>query len=72
MVAALLICARTVAAELHPIVEVQTGYFFGAVSSGKWLKAEESAKSLKANTNYGAGVSENADRRLNSQSKVKT
>ena len=51
-VAALLICARAVAAELHPIVEVQTGYFFGAVCGGKWLKAEESAKSLKANTNY--------------------
>jgi hypothetical protein len=39
-------------AELHSIVEVETGYFFGAVSGGKWLKAEESAKSAKANTNY--------------------
>src|ERR1700730_3959337 len=39
-------------AELHPIVEMQTGYFFGAVSGSKWLKAEESAKSVKANTNY--------------------
>ncbi len=42
----------TAAAELHPIVEVQTGYFFGAVSGGKWLNAEESAKSVKANTTY--------------------
>jgi hypothetical protein len=48
----LLMCAAAAAAELHPIVEVQTGYFFGAVSGGKWLKAEESAKSVKANTHY--------------------
>jgi hypothetical protein len=41
----LLICAAAAAAELHPIVEVQIGYFFGAVSGGKWLKAAESAKS---------------------------
>jgi hypothetical protein len=41
----LLICAAAAAAELHPIVEVQTGYFFGAVSGGKWLKAAESATS---------------------------
>jgi hypothetical protein len=52
LLCAFLTCDRTIAAELHPIVEVQTGYFFGAVSGGKWLKAEESAKSVKANTNY--------------------
>jgi hypothetical protein len=48
----LFICAAAAAAELHPIVEVQTGYFFGAVSGSKLLKAEESAKSVKAITNY--------------------
>src|SRR5437016_13152475 len=42
-----LICARTaVAADLHPIVEVQRGYLFGAIADGKWIKAEEAAKSM--------------------------
>jgi hypothetical protein len=44
-VISLSICASMVAAdELHPIVEVQGGYFFGAVSDGKWIKAAEAAK----------------------------
>src|ERR1700744_2534873 len=34
------------AADLHPIVEVQSGYLFGAVADGKWIKAEAAAKSL--------------------------
>ena len=47
-----LICARTAfAADLHPIVEVETGYLFGAVADGKWIKADEAAKSMaKATT----------------------
>ncbi|HLW35969.1 MAG TPA: FG-GAP repeat protein [Chthoniobacterales bacterium] len=40
------------AAELHPIVEVQTGYLFGASSDGKWIKADEASKSLSDGTSY--------------------
>ena len=32
------------AADLHPIAEVQSGYLFGAISDGTWIKAEETAK----------------------------
>jgi hypothetical protein len=49
---ALLICAAAAAGDLHPIVEVQSGYLFGAVSNGKWLKAEETAKAVQADTTY--------------------
>lgn len=49
---ALLICARAAAGDLHPIIEVQSGYLFGAVSNGKWLKAEETAKAVQADTTY--------------------
>jgi len=49
---ALLICAAAAAADLHPIVEVQSGYLFGATSNGKWLKAEEAAKALPSKTTY--------------------
>lgn len=52
-VAAALICAGAVsAAELHPIVEVQSGYLFGAISDGKWIKAEQAAKALPDKTVY--------------------
>jgi FG-GAP repeat len=49
---ALLICAAAATGDLHPIVEVQSGYLFGAVSNGKWLKAEETAKAVQADTTY--------------------
>jgi hypothetical protein len=49
---ALLICAATTAADLHPIVEVQSGYLFGAAANGKWIKAEEAAKALDDETTY--------------------
>jgi hypothetical protein len=39
-------------ANLHPIVELQTGYLFGATADGKWMKAEQAAKALKAETTY--------------------
>ena len=39
LLCAFVTCERAIAAELHPIVEVQAGYFFGTVSGGKWLKA---------------------------------
>ncbi len=49
----LLICAITVAAnDLHPIVEVQSGYLFGASGDGKWIKADEVAKSMADETTY--------------------
>jgi hypothetical protein len=36
VVAALLMCTgASPAADLHPIVEVQSGYLFGAISDGK-------------------------------------
>ena len=49
---ALLICAAARAGELHPIVEVQTGYLFGATADGKWVKAEDAAKALIDETTY--------------------
>jgi len=49
---ALLICAAARAGELHPIVEVQNGYLFGATADGKWMKAEQAAKALKAEITY--------------------
>ena len=52
-VAAVLICAKgSLAADLHPIVEVQSGYLFGAISDGKWIKADETAKSIGHETTY--------------------
>jgi hypothetical protein len=52
-VAAVLICARgSLAADLHPIVEVQSGYLFGAISDGKWIKADETAKLIGDETTY--------------------
>jgi hypothetical protein len=41
-----------IAANLPPIVEVQSGYLFGATSNGKWVKAEEAAKALLDETTY--------------------
>ena len=49
---ALLICAGVAAAELHPIVEVQSGYLFGATGNGKWIKSEEAAKALPDERTY--------------------
>src|SRR5438094_7359302 len=50
---ALLICTGALlAAELHPIVEVQSGYLFGAISDGKWIKADETAKLIGDETTY--------------------
>src|SRR5436305_14243254 len=47
-----LICERAIAADLHPIVEVHSGYLFGATADGKWLKADETAKALSGGTTY--------------------
>jgi hypothetical protein len=40
------------AADLHPIVEVEYGYLFGATADGKWMKSEEAAKALNDETTY--------------------
>jgi hypothetical protein len=40
------------AADLHPIIEIETGYFFGASENGKWVKAEQAAKSVANKTTY--------------------
>ena len=49
---ALLICRVAAAADLHPIVEVQSGYLFGAIADGKWIKADEAAKSIENEVTY--------------------
>ena len=53
VVATLLMCAgASPAADLHPIVEVESGYLFGAISDGKWIKADETAKLIGDETTY--------------------
>ena len=45
----LLLSATAIAADLHPIVEIDTGYLFGGSADGKWIKAESvSMKGLRA------------------------
>ena len=48
----LLLSATATAADLHPIVEIGTGYLFGGSSDGKWIKAEKAAKSIKGRTAF--------------------
>jgi len=49
----LLIGITTAAAvDLHPIVEVQSGYLFGAAGDGKWIKADEVSKSMAGERTY--------------------
>jgi len=48
----LLSVSGAAAADLHPIVEVQSGYLFGATKDGKWIKAEEAAKALPGERMY--------------------
>jgi hypothetical protein len=52
LVSNIVFCAGATATELHPIVEVRSGYLFGAVADGKWIKADEAAKSLPDETTY--------------------
>ena len=49
---ALLICTAAAADDLHPIVEVQSGYLFGAITGGKSIKADEAAKALQDEMTY--------------------
>jgi FG-GAP repeat len=48
----LLISAAAPAAEIHPIVEVQSGYLFGATADEKWMKSEEAANALADEITY--------------------
>ena len=48
----LLFSTTAMAADLHPIVEVETGYFFGGSAKGKWVKAEQAAKSINGSTSF--------------------
>ena len=50
--AVLLICTGASSADLHPIVEVQSGYLFGATTDGKWIKADETATLIGDETTY--------------------
>jgi len=53
VVAALLMCAgASPATDLHPIVEIESGFLFGAISGGKWIKADETAKLIGDETTY--------------------
>ena len=45
-------CGASIAADLHPIVEVQSGYLFGAIADRKWIKADETAKLIGDETTY--------------------
>jgi hypothetical protein len=40
------------AADLHPIVEMDTGYLFGGSADGKWIAAEKAAKSCSSSWVY--------------------
>jgi hypothetical protein len=40
------------AADRHPIIEIETGYFFGASENGNWIKAGQAAKSTAKKTTY--------------------
>ncbi len=44
--------ATTSAADVHPIIEIETGYFFGGSQSGKWIKANRASKLTGEKTTY--------------------
>ena len=48
----LLAAATKAKAQLHPVVEVHTGYLLGAVANGKWTKHKAAAKALKGGEKY--------------------
>jgi hypothetical protein len=51
--AAFLITASASAhAELHPIVQAETGFLIGASSEGRWLESEEAAKALRPGVGF--------------------
>ena len=50
LVVLFLLSATAIADDLHPIVEMGTGYLFGGSADGKWIKAEKTAKAMKGRT----------------------
>jgi hypothetical protein len=50
--AVLFLLSATAMADLHPIVEMDTGYLFGGSADGKWIKADKTAKSMKGRTAF--------------------
>ena len=40
------------APDVHPIIEIEAGYFFGGSENGKWIKADQAAKSTDKKTTY--------------------
>ena len=52
LVVLLLLSVSAMAADLHPIVEADTGYLFGGSAKGKWVKAKQAAKSMKGSTSF--------------------
>ena len=38
--------------DVHSIIELETGYFFGGSENGKWVKADQAAKSVANKTTY--------------------
>ena len=52
LVVLLLLSVSAMAADLHPIVEMETDYLFGGSADGKWVKAEKAAKSMKGRTAF--------------------
>src|SRR6478672_10295798 len=48
----LLLAATAMAADLHPFVEIDTGYLFGGSADGKWIRAAKAAKSMKGRTAF--------------------
>jgi len=44
--------ANVRAADVHPIIEIETGYFFGGSANGKWIKPDKAAKSTGKKTTY--------------------
>src|SRR5690242_19621860 len=54
LIAASLLClvCSMHGADLHPIVDLQSGYLIGATKDGKWTKADEAAKALPDQTTY--------------------
>lgn len=49
---ALFVCGAATAGDLHPIIEIETGYFFGGSEKGKWIKPDKAAKSAGKKTTY--------------------
>jgi hypothetical protein len=51
-VALLLSCTTLLSAELHPVIEAETGFLLGSARKGKWLDAAKTAKALRGGEKY--------------------